>query len=253
MRGELKHKPKKLFKLDSFKEEGIFKNSKPDIIDIWSEQRHIRNLENINKKKKTEGKNYKKLVFYKLKKFASLAATYFTKSRKKLVLATLIVLSFVALKGLNNKKPNTETLGASNTALDQSAGLPVVNNLSFDILYSPNFNNSSRPQIVNNSPPGNPPAYVYVDILADQTIQITQQELPDNLKKNQDTELKKIAESFNAPNIIQIDETIVYHGLSDKLKVQSLVFIKDNLLVLIKSPQQLSDDQWAGYISTLHK
>jgi len=107
--------------------------------------------------------------------------------------------------------------------------------------------------IVRVSPEGNEPVYTYVDTVESIKISISQQEVPKSFNYDKNTELARVAKEFQANDVIQIDGIKVFHGISDKNKQQSLLFIKGDLLVFIKSPQKLSDEVWAGYIIGLNK
>lgn len=101
------------------------------------------------------------------------------------------------------------------------------------------------------SPEGNAPVYAYIDQIDQIDIKVSQQEIPQQFIGRQDQELEQVAKNFQAINVIQVDETKVYHGVSDKLKVQSLVFIKNDRLIFIASPEELKEDVWVGYILNL--
>ncbi len=56
----------------------------------------------------------------------------------------------------------------------------------------------------------------FADKLEDIEIEVTQQKLPDNFKSAPAAELQKIATNFQATNVIQIDDAVVYHGIMKK-------------------------------------
>lgn len=121
---------------------------------------------------------------------------------------------------------------------------------SFDMLL-PKGKTTDQISFALVSPEGNAPVYAFIDQIGSTKIKISEQELPEQFKSNPDAELERVAKSFQATDIIQIDEIKVYHGLSDKTKVQSLVFVKNRRLIFIASPDKLTDDTWAGYILNL--
>jgi len=107
--------------------------------------------------------------------------------------------------------------------------------------------------IVRVSPEGNDPVYTFIDMVETSEVSVSQQEVPKSFEYNKSVELERVAKEFQAIDVIQIDSMKVFHGVSDKNKQQSLIFIKGDLLVFIKSPQKLSDEAWAGYILNLKK
>lgn len=163
----------------------------------------------------------------------------------------VVVVGLLIFKGNNTSGSNA--VAGSNT---ENQTTPVRNELprekpSFKILYPGGKNEESVGEIVRISPEGRPAAYTYIDTLSDVQINITQQELPDRFKQNSEGELEKLATDNYQKDVIQVDEVKVYHGKSTS-GIQSLVFIKGNLLVTVKAFEVISDDLWAAYISAMH-
>ena len=194
-----------------------------------------------------------KIVKQKSKKLNIDKSKIYAKKYKKQIAIGVFAL-IIAIIGLNkvvfNGSDQSATEGASITAPKTGADLPREKP-NFKILYPGNKNNNSVGEIVKVSPPNTAPAYTYIDKVGDVQVNVTQQELPGNFKVNQDGELEKLTKNFQATSIIQVDSLRVYHGESSS-GVQSLVFIKGNLLITIKSSQKLGDEAWAAYISALH-
>lgn len=211
--------------------------------DIAKDKEKKHRLKNLLAKLKLKIQSYISVITPRLQKL--------TKKQKALglVCVLLIMCSVTILLVRDNDKP--QVAGTNNIEqFDPSTPLPR-DKPEFPILYPGNKDEKSVGEIVKNSPPNQPASYVYVDTLGGTKIQVSQQALPDKFKVNQDGELQKLAESFQASNVIQVDSVKVYHG-SSASGVQSLMFVKGNLLVLIASTQKLSDDAWAAYISALH-
>ena len=101
------------------------------------------------------------------------------------------------------------------------------------------------------SPDDNAPTYAFNDLIDGKRVTVSEQEVPKQFDYNRAVELERVAKDFQATNVIQIDEDKIYHGYSEKLRVQSLVFIKKDRLIFIKSPEKLTDDVWTGYILNL--
>ena len=169
------------------------------------------------------------------------------------------VLAIAALAGLIYQTgQNSKSELAKKPEVTQVAGITTNSGKltketpSFAIL-KPEGRKFDSLDTVKVSPTGNDPVYAFTDTLDGIEIQVSQQEVPKSFDFNQEVELERVAKDFQATNVIQIDDNKVFHGLSDKTKQQSLIFIKDDLLVFIKSPQKLSDEVWAGYIMGLKK
>lgn len=178
-----------------------------------------------------------------------------SKSKKTKLSLTLILV--LAISGViftinyNNHKNPKGVAGASitgqpNEQIDIPQEAP-----KYKILYPGTKNSSTVGKIVRISPPSQSPAYTYVDNLGGVQINVTQQELPDNFKTDQEGQLDKLAKANNQNDIIQVDSIKVYSGQSTK-GAQSITFIKGNLLIFIKSGNKISDEAWVAYISALH-
>jgi len=102
------------------------------------------------------------------------------------------------------------------------------------------------------SPPEKEPVFAYADTLDSVPITVSEQPLPDSFAKDIPGSVSKLAEQSNAKETVTVDDTTAYIGTSEK-GPQSVIFVKDKLLVLIKSTSKLSNDQWAAYIATLRK
>ena len=117
---------------------------------------------------------------------------------------------------------------------------------AFDLAY-PVGRQEEAYDVVRISPEGAEPSYAYLDRFTDEgaIFRVTQQKIPANFS------LAKTAEDFQATNVIQVDSTTVYHGYSEKGGVQSLLVEKNELLILIRSPERFTDDTWASYIAAM--
>lgn len=172
-----------------------------------------------------------------------------TSKRTYVALAALIVVvgavKLMSGSDSDNKTDEKGTLGAQVSSGSLPAETP-----QFELLY-PQGKSEKDFKVVRVSPNTNAAAYAYVDTVESAQIKVTQQELPDRLKTDSAVELEKIAKDFQATSIIQVDDQKIYHGLNEKTQVQSLIFIKNERLVFIASPQKLSDDVWAAYYLSL--
>lgn len=104
------------------------------------------------------------------------------------------------------------------------------------------------------SPLNRNPVFAFIDTIDGKQIWVNQQPLPPALKDdkgNQDeSQIVQLAQDSNKNDKITVGQTIVYIVTSAK-GPQSVIFGKNNLLVLIKSSVALTNDQWAGYVSGL--
>jgi hypothetical protein len=100
------------------------------------------------------------------------------------------------------------------------------------------------------SPPGSDPVFAYADTIDGVSIFVSQQPIPDSFQPNVDDKVAQLAASYTATDKISAGSTPVYVGTSAQ-GPQSVIFSKNNLLVLIKSASKISDDAWTSYANSL--
>ncbi len=90
----------------------------------------------------------------------------------------------------------------------------------------------------------------FQDTIGPVNITVSQQALPENFKAQPDDEVKKLAESFSANEVITESNPKAYVGTSVK-GPQTVIFHKNNLLVFIQSDRSVDKSEWAAYITRL--
>jgi len=101
------------------------------------------------------------------------------------------------------------------------------------------------------SPPSTEPVFAYNDAIGDVSINVSQQPLPESFKEAVDTQVAGLAKQYSATKKINAGLVKVYIGISSK-GPQSVIFTKNNLLILIKSQQKIDDKDWSKYIESLN-
>lgn len=166
-----------------------------------------------------------------------------------MVVALVMLMSFAALVTNKQVVKTTKVLGTTNNNSSKKT-LPRENP-KFKILLPSGDQKNIISDIVRSTPNNVAPGYRYFDDINGSTISVTQQQLPESFKADVASKVAAMAKDFQANNVIKINDNIVYHGINEKTKQQSLIFTKNNLLVFIISEKKLSDDDWAGYITSL--
>ncbi len=100
------------------------------------------------------------------------------------------------------------------------------------------------------SPPDHNAVYAYADNIAGVPVTVSEQPIPDTFKDSIDSSVETLAKSYSANRSISAGNVTVYIGTSAK-GPQSIIFVKNNTLILIKSTSALNDGQWSGYIESL--
>ncbi len=100
------------------------------------------------------------------------------------------------------------------------------------------------------SPVNRDPVYAYLDKIGTVHITVSEQPLPANFMTDTATQVAQLAENFSATEKFTAGNTTVYIGTSAQ-GPQSVILTKHGLLILIKSTQVLTNNQWAAYVNTL--
>lgn len=90
----------------------------------------------------------------------------------------------------------------------------------------------------------------YTDTIGTIPITVSQQQLPEPFKKDPSGELSKLAENISANDPVEASGLKAYVGTSAK-GPQTLVMVKNDLLIFIKSNTKVPKDAWAKYIESL--
>lgn len=100
------------------------------------------------------------------------------------------------------------------------------------------------------SPSSSAPVYAYADTINGVDATVSEQPLPASFQSDPSGQIANLAQGYNATDTITAGETKVYIGTSAN-GPQSVIFTKNNLLVLIKSQANISNKAWTAYINSL--
>jgi hypothetical protein len=101
------------------------------------------------------------------------------------------------------------------------------------------------------SPPDGTAVYAYADKIGKISVSVSEQPIPDSFNNDVDGSVANLAASYSATDNLTAGDTKVYIGTNAD-GPQSTIFVKDNLLVLIKSQQKIPDASWTTYINSLN-
>ena len=165
----------------------------------------------------------------------------FTKKNSLIIGTVLVVLIgfIITVIALNNQSTTTEE--------NQTTSKDVP---TFETVLPKNKSIDQLGGWTRISPPENDPVYAYTDTIDNVSITVSQQPAPNSFKNNLDTEVAEVAKKFNATSQLDTSGVKVYIGTSAK-GPQSVIFVKNNLLILIKSVQKIDDNKWTAYINSL--
>ena len=100
------------------------------------------------------------------------------------------------------------------------------------------------------SPPGRDPVYAYTDTIDNIDVIVSQQPLPESLSKDPGSAIKDLATSYAALETLKVGNTTVYTGVSST-GPQSIIFTKNDRLILIKADKEIDPTALSDYIKSL--
>ncbi|MCA9347403.1 hypothetical protein KC930_02350 [Candidatus Saccharibacteria bacterium] len=104
---------------------------------------------------------------------------------------------------------------------------------------------------VERKAPSGDALYTFKSKIGETAIEVTEQSLPDYFKVDQDNNLQKFADSNYLKLLTQIDQQKIFAGVNEKSGVQTLLFIKSDLLIFIKADRAVDTNLLTGYILNL--
>lgn len=165
--------------------------------------------------------------------------------RKQLIiggssLAAVVVIAtvgLIAIPKLHNKPTNSPTgvLSAKDIKPDFAYSLPKATKTGATV----ETRYDAKRKVVS-----------FKDSIGGVEITVSQQPMPENLKKNTDEGVKKLAEGFSANDVLSTANPTAYLG-TDAKGPQTVIFVKKDLLVFIFSVGSIDKHDWSEYITNL--
>jgi hypothetical protein len=161
-------------------------------------------------------------------------------NRKKLLIgagalgALLLIFAFSSQSGF--KKPSSQVLGGQPASPTFDTLVP---NDDAKLTTSGNVAFNKEKQVAS-----------FTDTIDEVPITVSQQALPERFQKNPKDELAKFAEDLNAREKIEVGNVTAYSGVSEK-GPQTIVLIKNQVLLFITADKKLPQAQLIGYIDSL--
>lgn len=100
------------------------------------------------------------------------------------------------------------------------------------------------------SPPKADPVYAYSDTINKVPIIVSQQRLPDSFKGHVDKSVEELATDYAATQKITAKNITIHIGRSSK-GPESIIFVKGDTLILIKTERKIPDNQLLQYVELL--
>jgi hypothetical protein len=176
--------------------------------------------------------------------------SHFTRSLplpKKILAATVICLSIAGVVLIavrtDDKSPKADNPSANNAVLES---------LEYQTVLPGGRSISELGGWKRVSPPESDAVYAYTDKINDIEVSVSQQPIPGSFIGNIPDGIAKLAKEYNATNSLNTTAGVkAYIGVSSK-GPQSVIFTKNNLLILIKSRKNIEDKDWILYIDSLN-
>lgn len=200
---------------------------------------------------KSQSVDFAKSAKLSAKKYYSFSKVVY-KNHKKATIVSGVVLAVgiigitsLIVSGDKTKVEVSEVQGASN-----EKKIPTNVTPDFATLIPTDKSIEDLGGFARVSPENAAPAYAFKDNISGTPIIVTQQKKPEQLTDQ--LKIEELAKSFNATKQVQIDQNVLYIGKSEK-GPQSAIYVKDDLLVLIKAEQEINEIDWVQYVTNLTK
>ncbi|MBP9667261.1 hypothetical protein KBD87_00435 [Candidatus Saccharibacteria bacterium] len=154
----------------------------------------------------------------------------------------LLLKNFHSEAGPSSKSPSKRTVASSSKL---TKGTPT-----FKTYLPPGKTSKDFGGWTKVSPPGADPVYAFSDKVGVVPIIVSQQRIPSSFSKNIKENIKDLAESYHANDKITLNDMEIYVG-SAAGGPRSIIFTKDETLVLIKTDSEISNDSLVRYIKSL--
>lgn len=185
-------------------------------------------------------------------KYSKLAVNEVKKRPKTAITIAAVIVMFMGYNAFFASSDNKEALGVNVSSGQPAEKAPLPDIEQEDTQFRLYFRDGQNPddfEVKLTSPPQSPnPAYTYLDSLSDdeKPIQVTQQKVDKGFNP------LGVATDFAATQVIETDDdNKIYQGYSTEGNIQRVIFVKDNVLVLITARNYYSDDTWKSYYSAL--
>lgn len=100
------------------------------------------------------------------------------------------------------------------------------------------------------SPPNRAAVYAYADKIGAVPIRVSQQQLPKDFMTNTPEKVEQLARAYAAETKLNVGDAIAYIGTSAK-GPQSVIVVKQRVLILIKASAAIPNSEWENYIKSL--
>lgn len=167
--------------------------------------------------------------------------------RDRAITATALVIVIIGAFALLGNRSNVSTANASSKS---SRPQLVRGNPPFSTILPAGKNIDQLGGWARVSPPGRAPVYAYIDHVGKVQINVSEQPLPNSFKADPASSVAQLAQNFNAGDKFQAAGTTIYVATTEDGS-QSVIVNLNKLLVLITSSSQLTNNQWAAYITSL--
>ncbi len=168
------------------------------------------------------------------------------------VVVFLVIVGLVATKGSygthpsTNKKTGAQSAVGSATANITNDVTPTFTTLLPDGKTIHDFGGWSRV-----SPPASDPAFGYSDMLADVHITVSEQRLPASFAGNPYVKIQELAKQYGTAQEMHVGSAIAYMAVPPKGSGQTVIVVKNSLLLFLRSSAAVDDKDWANYIVSL--
>ena len=187
--------------------------------------------------------NFVKKAFAKLKRLLKKK-----KIRTILIVFIIAIICLIALIKINPFS-NTEKTKEENPTLiteqDKTAEVPF-----FETLIPAGKSIEQLGGWTRISPKDKNAVFAFTDSIDNNRIVVGQQPLPEDFKENTEEQLESLAKTYKSSEKVTVNGTTIHIASSAK-GPQAVIFVKNGILVNIRSSVTLTQDKWIDYVNSL--
>lgn len=224
---------------------------------VWQDIKPVNSAPQINKTKKV-GKFALFLVSFKkpwirlifvLKNLHKIGSKFKKLKTRNKIIVSLSVIAILAVVGVFIIKPNfvDKQFKANGVKIEELAAKTP----QFKTFLPEGKTIDELGGWHKLTPPNSSVVFVFLDKIDNVRIRVTQQTMPEDFLDDKNSQIEQLAKNFKADEKITVGDTAAYVGTNIS-GVQSVIFEKENTMILITSASKISNESWSKYIADLN-
>ena len=192
----------------------------------------------------------KKFTKISLKKGIAQIKRLLKKKRVRVGLLILLILfigliAFIKINPFSNNKGSKKEAAPLVTEQDKTAEVPF-----FETLIPASKSIEQLGGWTRISPQDKNAVFAFIDSIDNNRIVVGQQPLPEDFKEDTESQLESLAKTYKTSEKTTVNGVTVHFATSAK-GPKAVIFVKNGILVNIRSSVTIPQEKWIDYVSSL--